>query len=127
MSQNGGDASKAPSPGRPRHQITRSISEISSPIRLHRHHSHRAAVKEGEQDTRVPAPQSAVPVVQARHSFERARSDGVTPNLSPNTSRRTSILCASTDEVMSATKGSRDRGLANGLLKEKQKALARER
>ncbi|KAK3300268.1 uncharacterized protein B0H64DRAFT_369536 [Chaetomium fimeti] len=126
MSQNGGDASKASSPGRPRHQIKRSISEISSPIRLHRHHSYRAA-KETERDSRTPAPQSAIPVVQGSRSFEWSRSEGVTPNQTPSASRRTSLLYASADEVMPATtKASKDNGVVNGLSKEQQKAAARE-
>lgn len=126
MSQNGGDASKASSPGRPRHQIKRSISEISSPIRLHRHHSHRAA-KETERDSRTPAPQSAIPVVQGSRSFEWSRSEGVTPSHTPSASRRTSLLYASADEVMPATtKASKDNGLVSGLAKEQQKAAARE-
>lgn len=126
MSRNGGDASKASSPGRPRHQITRSISEISSPTRLHRHHSHRAT-REAERDARTPAPQSTIPGVQARRSFEWSRSEGVTPNLSPNASRRTSILYASADEVMLPAKAPRDSGLVNGLTREQQRAAARER
>jgi len=124
MSQNGGDASKASSPGRPRHQIRRSISEISSPVRLQRHNSHRA-VREIARDHRASAPQSAI---QARRSFEwSARSEGVTPNLTPSASRRTSVLYASADEAMPATKASKDNGSLNGLTKEQQKAVARER
>ncbi|KAK4238299.1 hypothetical protein C8A03DRAFT_33697 [Achaetomium macrosporum] len=121
MSQNGGDASKASPPSRPRHQITRSISEISSPIRLHRHQSHRAT-RETERETRTPVAQSATPVAQSRRSYEWSRSEAVTPNLSPNASRRTSILYASADEVMPTTKAPKD----NGLAKEQQKAAARE-
>ncbi|KAK3310182.1 uncharacterized protein B0T15DRAFT_27907 [Chaetomium strumarium] len=115
MSQNVGDASKVSSPGRPRHQITRSISEISSPIRLHR-----------ERETRTPVAQSALSAVQGRRSYEWSRSETVTPNLSPNASRRTSILYASADEAMPTTKPPKDSGLANGLAKEQQKAAARE-
>jgi hypothetical protein len=129
MSQNGGDASKASPPGRPRHQIKRSISEISSPIRLHRHHSHRAAARETtERDLRTSAPQSAIPVVQGRRSLEWSRSEGVTPNLTPSASRRTSLLYASADEVMAVPKAPRDNNvLVNPLVKEQLKAAARER
>jgi hypothetical protein len=126
MSQNGGDASKASSPGRPRHQITRSISEISSPIRLHRHHSHRAT-REPDREARTSAPQSAIPVVQGKPSFEWSRSERATPNLTPSASRRTSILYASADEAMPAIKVTKDSGLADGLVKEQQRAAARER
>jgi hypothetical protein len=126
MTQNGGDASKASSPGRPRHQIKRSISEISSPIRLQRQYSHRAARETG-RDSRTSAPQSAIPTVQGSRSFEWSRSEGVTPNITPSASRRTSVFYASADELMPATKAPKDNGSVNGLAKEQQKAVARER
>ncbi len=132
MSQNGGDASKASSPGRPRHQITRSISElkatkVSSPMRLRRYQSQRVAPETEQQDSRAPAPQSAIPLGQGKPSFEWSRSEGVTPNHTPSASRRTSVLYASADEAMPPTKAPRDNGLANTLVKEQRKAVARER
>ncbi|KAK4147729.1 uncharacterized protein C8A04DRAFT_24277 [Dichotomopilus funicola] len=123
MSQHGGDALGASPPGRPRHQIKRSISEISSPIRLHRHHSHRAG-KETDRDARSAAPQSAV--VQTQRSLEWSRSEGVTPNLTPNASRRTSVLYASADEAMPAIRAPRGNASLAGLVREQQKAAARE-
>jgi hypothetical protein len=52
----------------------------------------------------------------------------VTPNLTPSASRRTSILYASADEVMPATKVlPKDNESVNGLAKEQQKTVARER
>ncbi len=132
MSQNGGDASKASSPGRPRHQITRSISElkatkVSSPMRLRRYQSQRVAPETEQQDSRAPAPQSAIPLGQGKPSFEWSRSEGVTPNQTPSASRRTSVLYASADEAMPPTKAPRDNGLGNTLVKEQRKAAARER
>ncbi|KAL2128298.1 hypothetical protein VTI74DRAFT_9376 [Chaetomium olivicolor] len=130
MSQNGGDAPKASSPGRPRHQIRRSISEISSPIRLHRHQSHRAttAGRETERESRTPAPQSTIPVVQGRRSCEWPKSEGVTPNLTPSVSRRTSVLYASADEAMPPViKVSKDSRVADALLFERHRAAARAR
>ncbi|KAK3995399.1 hypothetical protein QBC44DRAFT_25274 [Cladorrhinum sp. PSN332] len=100
MSQNGAEPFKSSSPGRPRHQIARSISEISSPIsRLHRHNSNRV-VKDRERETLSPVLQSAISGPQVRRSFEISRSAGVTPNGSPNASRRTSIFYNSADDVM---------------------------
>lgn len=93
MSHSGLDPSKGPSsPQRSRHQITRSISELSSPIRLHRHHSHRAAKeKDRDRDVLSPVPSST----GVRASLDGGSPSGaVTPNLSPNPSRRTSILFA---------------------------------
>ncbi|KAK0731459.1 hypothetical protein B0H67DRAFT_564874 [Lasiosphaeris hirsuta] len=97
MTHNGAEGPKEIPPQRARHQITRSISELSSPIRLHRHHSHRAA-KERERDGLNPVLQSAIPMAQTRMSLDGSRSDSMTPNLSPNASRRTSIFIAPTDE-----------------------------
>ncbi|TLS23800.1 hypothetical protein PpBr36_08970 [Pyricularia pennisetigena] len=83
---------------RPRHQIKRSITELSAPIRKHRH-SHSLNRR---NDDKASIPQSAAPMMQlgqqpgmlqARPSFDGARSEGVTPyNLSPNPSRRPSIM-----------------------------------
>ncbi|KAK4178672.1 hypothetical protein QBC36DRAFT_324333 [Triangularia setosa] len=103
MSQYGVDTSKASSPGRPRHQITRSISEISSPIRLHRHHSHRV-IRERERDALGPIAQSATSLQRpSPQPFEVSKSAGGTPNISPNPSRRPSVLYTSADEGMPAS------------------------
>jgi hypothetical protein len=51
----------------------------------------------------------------------------VTPNITPSASRRTSVFYASADELMPATKAPKDNGSVNGLAKEQQKAVARER
>ncbi|KAK3336794.1 hypothetical protein B0T19DRAFT_454315 [Cercophora scortea] len=116
MSHNGGVEGSKPgaaspaSPQRSRHQLSRSISELSSPIRLHRHHSHRASAKhsdrdrerERERDGLTPFPSNTSSAMastpQNRLSLESSRSDRITPNLSPNPSRRTSILAASIDD-----------------------------
>ncbi|OLN88777.1 hypothetical protein CCHL11_01817 [Colletotrichum chlorophyti] len=91
-------------PGRrPRHQITRSISEFSPPLKMHRHrHSHHqhptihalhhtsshvkgtAASGMLLVDERLPPP--------GRSSLDMTRSEHVTPNRSPDSSRRTSAL-----------------------------------
>ncbi|KAK0734840.1 hypothetical protein B0T26DRAFT_608343, partial [Lasiosphaeria miniovina] len=137
-SPNRGEGLKGGSPYRPRHQITRSIGELSSPIRLHRHHSHRAG-KERDRDALGSSRQSAAALVtEGRLSLDGSRSDGgiMTPNLSPNASRRTSVLVASTDDSPvvappptlnhTATFPSRRTSKENGLAKEQQKAVARE-
>ncbi|KAK4673147.1 hypothetical protein QC763_109270 [Podospora pseudopauciseta] len=107
MSQYAVETSKVPSPGRPRHQITRSISEISSPIRLHRHHSHRV-IRERERDALSPITQSATSLQRpSPQPYEvSSKSAGGTPNISPNPSRRPSLLYASADdEGMPASHG----------------------
>ncbi|KAI6643699.1 hypothetical protein MCOR14_001837 [Pyricularia oryzae] len=95
---------------RPRHQIKRSITELSAPIRKHRH-SHSLSRR---NDDKASIPQSAAPMMQlgqqpgmlqARPSYDGPRSEGVTPyNLSPNPSRRPSIMGGVGDD---GTPGSR--------------------
>ncbi|KAL2271099.1 hypothetical protein VTJ83DRAFT_470 [Remersonia thermophila] len=139
MAQNGGDApSKASSPlGRPRHQFKRSISELSSPIRLRRNNSpHRASATTVSTTARSAArsagAQSAASL-QARSSFDwSSRFEGVTPGFhTPSDSRRTSLLYASADEaMMPATKAAKDNAnnaaLAAALAREQQRAAAQE-
>ncbi|KAK4451735.1 hypothetical protein QBC34DRAFT_52279 [Podospora aff. communis PSN243] len=134
MSHNGVEGPRETPPHRARHQISRSISELSSPIRLHRHHSHHRAKekeKERERDGRATAPQAAAMVQQGRSSLDGSRSDGVTP--SPDPSRRTSILLASEDAqtAMAGTTAANGPAatkaqLEAALLKERQMVIARE-
>ncbi|GKT42151.1 uncharacterized protein ColSpa_02332 [Colletotrichum spaethianum] len=89
---------------RPRHQITRSITEISPTLRMHRHrHSHhhhptQHALHLNAQsrrdrdrllllDERTPGPGAG-----GRSSLDMTRSEHVTPSRSPDSSRRTSAL-----------------------------------
>ncbi|KAK0631827.1 hypothetical protein B0T14DRAFT_502533 [Immersiella caudata] len=134
MSHNGVEGPRETPPTRARHQISRSISELSSPIRLHRHHSHHRAKereKERERDGRATVSQTAPTPQQGRSSLDGSRSDGAT--LSPDPSRRTSILLAA-DDAQTAMAGI---ATANGpaatkaqledmLLKERQMVIARE-
>lgn len=122
MATNGADSQKQGPPDRPRHQITRSISEISSPIRLHRHTQHRPRSRDRDDKTAVP--QSATPALQGRASLDAARSEGVTPNLSPNPSRRASVLIASEDNATPPTSLAQP---VKRLTKEEELQLERER
>lgn len=49
------EGAKPASPHKPRHQVTRSTSELSSPIRLHRHHNHETHSRHHSRDGRDPA------------------------------------------------------------------------
>ncbi len=106
---------KASSSLRPKHQISRSISELS-PLHLHRHHhtsnhgSHSRRDKQeraSERDDQIHHTRSAGPsiILQPRTSLEVPRWEGAdTPGTpSPDESRRTSALIASGDEQMGAT------------------------
>ncbi|KAH8885229.1 hypothetical protein GQ53DRAFT_599018, partial [Thozetella sp. PMI_491] len=94
-------ASPPPHHSKSRHQLTRSISELSSPIRLHRHNSNRRAKeKDKDRDDRIPVPQ---PVEKGRLSLDGGtRSEAITPNLSPNPSRRASIMISASEDMASA-------------------------
>ncbi len=91
MSGNALDQRQA-SPQRPRHQITRSITEVSSPIRLHRHHhGQHPRARDRYRDERPAVAQSAAASLHGRTSLDGTRSETYTPNLSPDQSRRTSV------------------------------------
>ncbi|ROW10993.1 hypothetical protein VMCG_01582 [Cytospora schulzeri] len=105
---------KPPSPTRARHQLQRSITEFTAPVRLGKHHHHhrhnhhtphashhhsshassrhkRYSVRD---DRNMSVPQSAAPVLQLpRASLDVPRSEGVTPgNISPTPSPRASLF-----------------------------------
>ena len=100
------DGSKPTPPPRPRHQLTRSISELSSPIRLHRHHSNRPTKeKDKDTDTRPPMAQSTL-MPNPRVSLDRIRSEGMSPSHTPDTSRRASIMAPANEDSPAALGGS---------------------
>lgn len=93
---------------RPRQRLTRSITELSSPIRLRRPRSHnrsrsrRRADEERDREERGPLPPSAkhLRLFPGRLSLDAARSEGVvTPSRTPDASRPTSILVANSDDL----------------------------
>ncbi|OIW35211.1 hypothetical protein CONLIGDRAFT_676142 [Coniochaeta ligniaria NRRL 30616] len=116
MAGTNGAEHKASSSLRPKHQIGRSISELS-PIHLHRHHhtsnhgSHSRnrdkQERASERDDQIHHTRSAGPsaILQPRTSLEVPRWEGAdtTGTPSPDESRRTSALIASGDEQMGAT------------------------
>lgn len=157
---------------RPRHQITRSITELPSSLHLHRHRSYRdrlgrekdtdeeklkkkqkrkeekkARERDREREKGKDSDglnldiQSANPTLQStargRFSFEGFGMS--TPhNLTPNASRRASILNASpsaddsvpsvaTAALASNTPGGRVLLKEDDIVKERQKAIAREK
>ncbi|KAJ9157866.1 hypothetical protein NKR23_g482 [Pleurostoma richardsiae] len=132
MSGNGVESPKQPtSPYRPRHQITRSISEISSPVRLGRHHNYgnqsSQQRKDRDNDDKAAFPQSAASVLlapvsaTARTSLDVPRSEAITPNFTPSQSRRESILISSLDDPTLPSKPLSD----EELRLEKEKAMGR--
>lgn len=104
-------APKASSPNRARHQIHRSITELTSPVRLGKHHqhhihtshhhhrmSHHRRDRSRDESDDISIPLSAAPVLQLppRGSLEVPRVEGWTPAAtSANPSRAGSILIPS--------------------------------
>ncbi|KAI1500083.1 hypothetical protein F5X99DRAFT_387597 [Biscogniauxia marginata] len=85
------------SPQRPRHQIKRSASELSSPIKLPRHH-HLHRRRERDRDDRSSLP--ANPVINLpRGSLDLPRSEGVTPGATTDTSRRTDMFLPGAEDA----------------------------
>ena len=128
---------KASSPNRGRHQIHRSITELTSPVRLGKHHQHhihtshhhhhrlplhrRDRSRDDSDDISIPL--SAAPVLQLppRGSLEVPRSEAWTPAApSANPSRAGSILIPSGRDNAGGL-----RGLATG--EEEEEALRRAR
>jgi hypothetical protein len=107
---NNGPEHKHSSPHRPRHQISRSISELS-PMRLHRHHnhgSHSRRDRASERDDQIHYTRSAggAAAYQPRTSLDVPKLEADTPRtLSPDQSRRTSIFVPVGDEQMGAPYG----------------------
>ncbi|KAI0600183.1 hypothetical protein F4775DRAFT_590515 [Biscogniauxia sp. FL1348] len=81
------------SPQRPQHQIKRSVSELSSPIKLPRH-------QRRERDLDDRASLSASPVIHLpRDSLDLPRSEGVTPGATTDTSRRLDMFLPGAEDA----------------------------
>ncbi|KAK9421618.1 hypothetical protein SUNI508_05548 [Seiridium unicorne] len=95
MADHGGDSTRSAYPQRPRHQISRSITEMNT-SKLHRHHGHHLLQRRHQDRNSDRTPQSATPYLQmpARGSLDLPRSEDLTPYLlsSAEQSRRTSML-----------------------------------
>lgn len=113
---NHADPTKQLSPQRPRHRVSRSITEVTSPIRLHRN-SRRY------QDQNDLGPQSLASNLRlSRASLDLPRSESVTPHLvSPNQSRRASMLPSAAEEIGALA------AAAAAASKERELQLERER
>ncbi|KAI8671218.1 hypothetical protein NCS57_00596000 [Fusarium keratoplasticum] len=89
-----------------RHQLKRSITELTSPVKLSRRkEKERERDRDRYHDDRAPHyisishPVSVSPYYQGRASVEiMPRSEGVTPMMSPDQSRRPSVMLAREEE-----------------------------
>ncbi|KAM0434565.1 hypothetical protein ACHAPT_003661 [Fusarium lateritium] len=91
-----------------RHQLKRSITELTSPVKLSRRkEKERERDRDRYHDDRAPHshyisishPVSVSPYYQSRASVEiMPRSEGVTPMISPDQSRRPSVMLAKEEE-----------------------------
>lgn len=115
-------APKASSPNRARHQIHRSITELTSPVRMGKHHqhhihtshhhhhrmSHHRRDQSRDESDDISIPLSAAPVLQLppRGSLEVPRVEGWTPAAtSANPSRAGSILIPSVRDNAGGLRG----------------------
>ncbi|KAK5990384.1 hypothetical protein PT974_08652 [Cladobotryum mycophilum] len=86
--------SPATSPSKPggRHQIKRSLTEFTSPGKLQRaQHQHYHYRPDRAYDDKPPTSMPSS-IMQGRHSVDLPRSENVSPMMSPNESRRGSVL-----------------------------------
>ncbi|KAF7564043.1 hypothetical protein G7046_g21 [Stylonectria norvegica] len=91
--------SAASNPAGSRHQIRRSITEVAPPDKPSRHHHHRQLHLRKDRHHEERAPQSAsANLYPYRTSIDMPRSEGVTPMMSPDQSRRPSIMLQRDDE-----------------------------
>ncbi|KAF7549561.1 hypothetical protein G7Z17_g6308 [Cylindrodendrum hubeiense] len=79
-----------------RHQLKRSITELASPVKLSRQ---QRKDRDRQHDDRPPHPVSANPFLWSRTSVDMPRSEGVTPIISPDQSRRPSIMLQREEEI----------------------------
>ncbi|KAI0898275.1 hypothetical protein F4806DRAFT_457771 [Annulohypoxylon nitens] len=90
----------ATSPQRPRHQVKRSITELSSPIKLPRyHHLHHLQRKDRDNDDQPPL-SASIMLHLPRGSFDLPRSEGATPSTNSESALRISMLNSATDDAI---------------------------
>ncbi|KAI0004003.1 hypothetical protein F4779DRAFT_80948 [Xylariaceae sp. FL0662B] len=91
------------SPQTPRHQIKRSITELTSPIKLpryhHLHHFHQR--KDRDRDDRPPLSTGPTPHI-SQGSLELPHSEGATPYTNVDSGLRTSMSNPGADDAVSA-------------------------
>ncbi|KAH6898292.1 hypothetical protein B0T10DRAFT_103090 [Thelonectria olida] len=87
-------------PGGNRHQLKRSITELASPAKLAR--QNRRDRDRYHDDRPSAQPMSANPFFWSATSVEMPRSEGVTPIISPDQSRRPSIMLQREEEALRA-------------------------
>ncbi|KAI1487454.1 hypothetical protein F5X96DRAFT_149054 [Biscogniauxia mediterranea] len=85
------------SPQRPQHQINRSASELSSPIKLPRHHPLHQRRERDRDDRASLSANPAIPL--PRDSLDLPRSEGVTPGATTDTSRRLDMFLPGAEDA----------------------------
>ncbi|KAI1082809.1 hypothetical protein F5B20DRAFT_530477 [Whalleya microplaca] len=120
----------ATSPQKSRHQVRRSITELTSPIKLpkyhHLHHLHQR--KDRDRDDRPPVSPSTT-LHFSQGALELPHSEGATPYVNTDSDLRTGMLNPGADDVASAvaTATSQPHSIneEERLRVEKEKAVAR--
>ncbi|KAI2468055.1 hypothetical protein F4781DRAFT_399753 [Annulohypoxylon bovei var. microspora] len=89
------------SPQRPRHQVKRSITELSSPVKLPRyHHLHHIHQRKDRDNDDQPPLSASIMLHLPRGSFELPRSEGATPSANSESGLRISMLNSATEDVI---------------------------
>ncbi|KAI0842022.1 hypothetical protein F5Y06DRAFT_292845 [Hypoxylon sp. FL0890] len=89
------------SPQRPRHQVKRSITEISSPIKLPRYHHLHHLHQRKDRDNDDHNPLSVTPMLQIpRSSVELPRSEGTTPYANPELGLRFGMVNSASEDAL---------------------------
>ncbi|POR32659.1 Uncharacterized protein TPAR_07162 [Tolypocladium paradoxum] len=103
---------RSTSPGG-RHQVKRSLTEFTSPVKLHRHHhlhthqlQHRHHRDHDDDDDTGPPTAYTLPLI--RHSLDMPRSEATTPLLRLDQSRGASVPVSMDDDGKHETKESRE-------------------
>lgn len=98
-----------------RHQARRSLTEFTSPVKLHRHHHHHTHQdqhhqhhrrKDHHHDDKGPPTANTLPLI--RNSLDMPLSGDATPYLSPDQSRRASVHVYRDDDAKLETRESRE-------------------
>lgn len=84
--------------GGSRHQLKRSITDFASPAKLSRTNTRRDRYYEDRPSAQSTT--SANPFLWSATSVEMSRSEGVTPIISPDQSRRPSVMLQREEDVL---------------------------
>ena len=128
MSTLGAELQKAPSLQHTRHQLQRGISDVHivpkySPFHHHHHHHHH---HHSHRDRGEDEEKTVGSNLSASFIFDGTKSEGVTPNVSRNGSRRTSVFISADDNSAMSVWQREKKAVKPGVVKaEKERGALR--